>query len=259
MGKLVDLIGEKFGMLTVVSRHSTASNGDVLWLCKCECGGETVTRRNSLKNGQSKSCGCLKISLLKQSKTHGLSRDPMYRVWASMIQRCKNPKSSHFSSYGGRGITVCDRWLEFDNFFKDMGNRPSHEYSIDRIDNDSGYHPDNCRWSLRDEQMANMRSNKIINTSDGPLPIFKASKAKGIPSYIVRNRLRASWKEEEALDRPIHRRIIATPKGDMRLSEAARAYGLSKHILHLRLSRGWSTERALSTPVRKKSPNKKPT
>lgn len=259
MGKFVDLSGEKFGMLTVVSRHSTAKNGDALWLCKCECGGETITRRNALKNGQSKSCGCLKISLLKQSKTHGLSRDPIYRVWSSMIQRCNNPKSTHFSSYGGRGITVCDRWLDFGNFINDMGNRPSKDYSIDRIDNNSGYRPDNCRWSLREDQMANMRSNRFISSDDRFVPIFKASKAKGIPSYIVRNRLRANWGEAEALDTPIHRRIISTPKGDMRLSEAARTYGLSKHVLHLRLSRGWSIERAISTPVRKKAPNKKPT
>lgn len=165
-----DLTGQTFNRLTVISFHSWRVNHKSgkrksLWLCSCECGNTRITCAWSLSSGATKSCGCY----LKDNyyKLHGASKSREYRSWQSMKDRCFNPNNPRFNCYGGKGITVCDRWLEhkkgFINFLEDMGERPENT-SLDRINVHGNYEPSNCRWAKGSDQQFNqtLRSN---NTS----------------------------------------------------------------------------------------------
>lgn len=166
MPRFIDLTGEKFERLSVKSRSENKGT-QTAWTCKCECGNEVVVVGASLINGRSKSCGCLqKESARKLKKTHGQSKTPEYISWKAMIRRCENKNTKDFSYYGARGIKVCDRWREsFECFLSDMGERPSPTHSIDRVDVNDNYHPDNCIWATQSTQVLNRRMFK--NNSSG--------------------------------------------------------------------------------------------
>jgi hypothetical protein len=136
---------------------------------RCECGNEFAVRVNSLKTGNTTSCGCKrKRSLVERNSTHGMAarsgRHPLYKTWADIIQRCTNTKHPKYADYGGRGIAVCARWAEsFAAFVADVGSRPFPRAEIDRKDNDRGYEPDNVRWATRSQQMRNTRVNRVVS------------------------------------------------------------------------------------------------
>ncbi len=164
--KTIDMIGRRFGRLVGISRAGLDAEGLALWLFQCDCGGQVVATGSRVKRGRTQSCGCLRPeataqSNVKKKTTHGESTSIEYRIWGHMRERCTNPKHKSFPRYGGRGIAVCARWDDFNNFLCDMGRRPSLMHSIDRIDNDGNYEPGNCRWSLPSEQGKNRSDNKI--------------------------------------------------------------------------------------------------
>jgi hypothetical protein len=150
--------GSVFGMLTVVDRDPAASSKDTYWNCLCECGNSKSIRGMSLRNGVTKSCGCYRDNFMK---THGMYDTPTYSVWVNMVQRCTNTKHTNAKRYSLRGITVCESWLNFENFLADMGERASGQ-TLDRIDNDKGYCKENCRWTDAKTQMRNTRRNVYL-------------------------------------------------------------------------------------------------
>lgn len=169
MKKLIDLTGKIFGRLTVIEQIGN-KNGEAFWACVCQCGGVKNVRSSSLRKGLTRSCGCLSRensarvgatygpingSRIKHGHAPEGPRSPTYRSWASMKARCENQRSTAYRRYGARGIRVCERWQSFENFLKDMGERPDGT-SIDRYPNRKGnYEPGNCRWATRKQQRAN--------------------------------------------------------------------------------------------------------
>lgn len=152
MSRLIEMTGRKFGMLMVLGRAARAGAGtDAWWLCRCECGQTVAACGSQLRRSVKTSCGCSRFK-------HGqANQTPEYHAWEGMKQRCLNPSNAGYERYGGRGITVCDRWMEFGNFYVDMGSRPGPEYSIDRINVYGNYEPGNCRWATPLEQQRNTR------------------------------------------------------------------------------------------------------
>ena len=150
MSRLIDLSGKKFGSLLALSKVDGYSR--TMWACVCSCGVTTVVQGQHLRSGHTKSCGCL-------VEKHGLEHTNTYNTWVAMKQRCLNQNSPDYARYGGRGITICDDWLDFINFFTDMGERPEGR-TLDRVDNNRGYSKANCRWATPSEQASNRRPAK---------------------------------------------------------------------------------------------------
>ena len=163
MPRFKDITGQRFGRLTATRFHSVQH--DAMWECVCDCGSEKIVNGVDLRNGHTRSCGCLRQELLcSKPVTHGHTkrsrgrlRSPTYRAWDAMIHRCTRPSATQYSYYGGRGIRVCERWLKFENFLADMGERPEGT-TLDRYpDNDGNYQPGNCRWATPTMQARNRR------------------------------------------------------------------------------------------------------
>lgn len=157
MGRLIDETGKKYGRLTVIRRATLGKNYKLL--CLCECGKETEVSVPSLRSGYTKSCGCLKKETATINSTkHGGHGSTEYRTWQAMIRRCTDKNHKNYTDYGGRGIAVCNRWLEgYSNFLEDMGIRPTKDHSIERIDNNGNYEKDNCKWETKINQGRNRR------------------------------------------------------------------------------------------------------
>lgn len=201
--KRADLAGRKFGRLLVISY-----SGEVVmpskqkhhtWHCLCDCGNEKTIRAPHLLSGHTTSCGCWQI---ENRVKHGHTNTPEFLSWKSMVSRCTCQASISWPNYGGRGIKICDRWMDFENFLADMGNRPAGS-SIDRIDNDGNYEPENCRWATRIEQGINRRTNTLIELNGVSKSLSEWERETGILSETIKQRICLGWSAKDALTRPV--------------------------------------------------------
>lgn len=200
MGAWQDLKGKKFGRWLVIGgfkRTSVAS----FWLCECQCGEKRMVMAGHLKAGRSRSCGCLSREISSRVKTtHGKSKTRIYKIWKGIRKRCLSKTEKAYVNYGGRGIKICSRWNSFENFLFDMGYPPSISHSVDRIDNDGHYCPENCRWVTDTEQANNKRTNKMLTIKGKRMTLAEASRTFPSLSYsTIRARLRAGWSDEQAV------------------------------------------------------------
>lgn len=201
----IDIEGQIFGWLVVLHRDRTKPKGHAWWMCLCKCGNFHSVKSYDLRTGQTKSCGCMRatinISMAQQHNVvHGLRNSPEYNVWRAMKKRCSLKSSQGYQRYGGRGITVCDEWENsFQAFYRDMGPRPSPSHSIDRIDNDKGYSPENCRWATIYDQ-ANNKSNNVLLTYQGEKrTLAQCAQALNLPRARLYKRRDAGWSDDEIL------------------------------------------------------------
>ena len=199
---MIDLVGKRFGRLIVIEFALTKSYRNY-WQCKCECGNIKQVREDSLKNGSTISCGCSKFE--GHGLKHGYSNTRIYHIWENMLQRCNNPNFPDYFNYGGRGIKVCDNWLEFENFLKDMGECPSG-YQIDRINNDGDYCKENCRWATRKEQNRNKRNVRLISFKNKRQCLHAWAEEYGFNPKTLWHRLYTlKWSIKKALTTPTKR------------------------------------------------------
>jgi hypothetical protein len=209
-----NLAGLKFDRLEVLAFAGRSKQLWTLWRCKCACGNEAIASTYALKSGGKRSCGCLGRDITsKRSITHGMTRSPEFRCWKAMRERCYRRNATGYKNWGGRGITVCERWRDsFENFYADMGPRPSPKHSLDRYpDNDGNYEPGNVRWATFNQQASNRRKNATL----------------GVRSNSV-------WIEYRGT------RVI--------LADLVREFGADYLLVHSRLRRGWDVYAAMTTP-----------
>lgn len=203
MPKLIDLAGSQFGRLTVISSSGRNRHGQTMWTCLCQCGKQTLVPGHHLRYGATKSCGCQSAVRV----THNLSKSRVYRIWSLMIDRCTNQNTPGYVNYGGRGIFVCNQWRSFEGFYADMGDPPI-DCSLDRINNDGPYSPENCRWATSMHQANNKRTTRIVELRDGTLmPLAEACRAFGLDRKLTHQRLKRRYgKARWYLDYEIQRR-----------------------------------------------------
>jgi hypothetical protein len=188
----IDLSGQRFGKLIIISRAANDKYHHKRWLCRCDCGVIKEMNEFPIVSGRSQSCGCIHKNLFKERiLKHGMHKSPEYRAWQDMKDRCYNINNERYCDYGGRGIKVCERWLVFENFLEDMGFRPGNEFSLDRYPNNDGdYEPDNCRWGTDEQQSRNKRSNTLLRYNGEEMILSDWANKLGVPSSTLCYHLR---------------------------------------------------------------------
>lgn len=208
MPKALNLEGKQFGRWTVIEKAGHSRHKKVLWRCRCSCGNERFVGTGELMSGGTKSCGCLKNELVRaRMTTHGKINTRLYSIWGGMKSRCHNKNGPGYYDYGGRGITVCKEWENFDQFYEwAMKNGYRDDLTIDRIDVNGNYEPDNCRWITNAEQQRNKRDNHYI-TYNGETNVLRDwSKILGINESTLSHRINSyGWSVERAFTTPVRK------------------------------------------------------
>lgn len=197
--------GDVFTRLTVVSRAHSDKHGYIHWNCICECGAEKTVCSHELRSGKTKSCGCIRFT----PRTHGHTQTsngkritPEYQAWIDMRRRCSNRKHVSYDIYGGRGISVCEKWSSFEMFYEDMGPRPDG-MSLDRIDVNGNYEPNNCRWATQTQQSRNRRNNRFVEYNGISMCLSEWAEALGFTYHILKDRLSRGWSIDRAFNTPL--------------------------------------------------------
>lgn len=195
-----DISGQHFGRWTVIRRDGRNRHRMAQWLCRCDCGNESVVTTGSLISGQSQSCGCRRI---EATSIHGLSHLREYRIWRAMMARCFCPSNNRYENYAARGITVCEAWRTFESFILGMGRAPEGNFTIERIDNDGNYEPGNCCWATTKEQARNRRSTFYVVFKGVRRSLAEHAEACGVAYKTAWKRIRIyGWSPEQALTTP---------------------------------------------------------
>lgn len=204
--------GDRHGRLVAIERVGQDRWKAALWRFHCDCGNRKyVARPDQVRRGIIISCGCHRnekhAERMRSMATHGATRNGKqtseYVSWRNMHDRCSNPAVPNYARYGGRGITVCERWSEFRDFFYDMGTKPSARYTIDRIDSNGNYEPDNCRWDTPKQQGRNKTNNHIVIYAGREMSLAEACERSGVARNVVDARLNRGWTAEKALSTPV--------------------------------------------------------
>lgn len=252
----IDISGQRFGRLTVTERDYEVkphTRQRTMWHCVCDCGKTFSAESRNLRRGDYRSCGCLRKEEASQRlTTHGMTNTKVFKTWQGIQARCYSPNNEKFKDYGGRGIKVCDRWLEsFENFFADMGHPQPHE-SIDRINNDGDYCPENCRWTDNKTQQRNTRRNRFLVLDGESKTIAEWSEITGISQGTISERIKYGWSDRDVLTKPASSngkpRYLEFNGESKTISGWARVTNISKSVISARLERGWTVEKALTTP-----------
>lgn len=217
MSNVHDITGQRFGRLLVIERSGSNSRGRAQWLCRCYCGHSLVVTGNALLRGNTKSCGCLSQEVSsangKLRATHGHSRERLYQVWSNMRARCRSPQHHAYKNYGARGVTVCPEWdssyeafrsWAYSNGYKE--DAPRGACTLDRINNDGPYCPENCRWVSMSEQRANQRRVMLLTYNGVTKPAAQWSIEAGLERHVVGNRIKKGWSVEAAITTPSRRK-----------------------------------------------------
>ncbi|DBA08807.1 hypothetical protein PALA5_05049 [Pseudomonas aeruginosa] len=186
--------GQRFGCLVVLRSNRGRS------VCRCDCGAIHEASNGNIRHGKTKSCGCLKAQ--GNHRTHGSTGTLTHKRWLSMTRRCRDEKCIGYENYGGRGITVCDRWMSFENFLADMGECQP-DMTLDRIDPNGNYEPDNCRWADKTTQARNTRANRLMTWNGQTHCVEEWAEIIGVSSRSLMSRIRLGWSDEKALSTPI--------------------------------------------------------
>lgn len=208
---LKNRVGHIFGRLTVISRANNIGK-QTAWNCLCVCGNAKVVMGAHLQSGNTTSCGCFRKEV---ATSHGMRHTKIYGVWTHMRDRCYNKSDKRYNCYGGRGISVCDRWLDsFENFFADMGEAPE-KMSLDRINVNGDYCPDNCRWATNEQQANNTRTNHFLELGEERFTVAQWSRKTGIRSHTILRRIALGWPINDVLCKPVrHMNYSSKVTGD---------------------------------------------
>lgn len=272
--KYIDLTGQRFGRLVAVRRvENNHKWGFVNFLCKCDCGNEKIVGGYALRQGKALSCGCLMIENIKKANTkHGNSRSRLYNIWHGMKQRCYDKNLSNYPCYGGRGITVCDEWQEFEPFYdwamangykEEILPNGKNKWTIDRIDNDKGYSPDNCRWADFETQNANKRPPQewrekgvFVEINGITKNLISWCKEYGLNYNTVMTRVHIrKWDWVRAITTPLQdnkSRIVEYKGETLTVAEMAQRHNVRRDMVLYRLRNGWTVEEAIETPAGQK-------
>ena len=256
---LIDMTGKKCGYLTVLRRADKSEAKDIkttgaLWYCECECGNKCIVAGNVLRARKDTiSCGC------RNKVANGLSNTRLYSIYQGMVRRCNNPEDPAYPYYGGRGIYVCDEWMSSEDDVKKNGflrfydwsnlNGYAEDLTIDRINNDGPYSPDNCRWVTMEEQARNRRNNHLITYKGETKTAIEWGEDVGISSRVIASRHRSGWSPEESIETPLRRKVVTNSFGESHtLSEWSVITGISSGTLYGRIfTLGWNVDIALTT------------
>jgi len=245
--------GDKFGKLTLIESIYQGKGKSNKWLCSCDCGNETKVFSYNFRNGNTTQCAdCVIKSRAKNRTRHGdLAGGKCaleYSCWIQIKMRCYNKKNKRYERYGGRGITVCDKWLnDYSQFLKDMGRRPDDCSSIDRIDNDGNYEPGNCKWANVYDQAKNKSNNVMLTLNGKTTHLLEWERITGIKERTIARRLKIGWSHEKALTHKVRSAIMLEFKGERKTIEQwSDIVGISHSAIRRRMKKGLSMERILA-------------
>jgi hypothetical protein len=250
--------GEKHNMLTFVRYAGYKKNGTEIWECKCDCGNTAFIRKTAVVSGRAKSCGCLNHKPA-HNRTHNMVGTRIYRIYRNMRNRCLLPCAVGYKNYGGRGITVCDEWLGdggFERFYEwSMKNGYNDDLTLDRVNVDGNYEPNNCRWTTIIVQNNNRRTNRNITFNGETHTLAEWGRITGIDEYTIGQRLNDfGWSIEKSLTTPSRREgILLTYNNETHnITDWSKIVGIKAPTIYRRIKQGWEVERALTQKVNRK-------